>query len=85
MYQVDVEEIAQEQIQTLPEHLLSESASLFSLLELQPWSGFPYNKERPDANMRVHTIGVGGECDVIYLVLDDQRRVVVLRLSWLAP
>ena len=83
MYRIDTEEIAQIQIQALPEHLLPELASLFALLELQPWTGNPYNKERPNANMRVHTTGEGGECDVIYLVLDEQRLVLVLRLSWI--
>jgi len=36
--------------------------------------------QRPDANMRTHTFGSHGEGLMIYLVLDDQRRVVVRRV-----
>ena len=32
--------------------------------------------------MRLHALGEG-RCDVIYLIVEDQRRVLILRLSWL--
>jgi len=53
-----------------------------TLLQLAPWSGESYNKQRPDANMRTHSFGEHGEGLVIYLILEDQRRVVVLRALW---
>ncbi|WP_116245095.1 hypothetical protein [Nocardiopsis sp. FIRDI 009] len=82
MYRIDIEDIAKQQIRALPEHLPPELASLFALLELQPWSGDPYNKEKPEGNIRCHTVGEDGECTVIYLILDDQELVVILRLFW---
>ena len=37
---------------------------------------------RPDANMRTHTFGGGGHGLAIYLVLEADRRVVILRVLW---
>ncbi|MCY9782850.1 hypothetical protein KIK06_02975 [Nocardiopsis sp. EMB25] len=82
MYRIDIEDIAKEQIRALPEHLLPELASLFALLELQPWSGPPMDARRPSGNIRRHDLGEGGECSVVYLVLDDQKLVLLLRLVW---
>lgn len=53
-----------------------------TVLEVAPWSGDAYDRQRPDANMRTHAFGGHGEGLVIYLILDDQRRVVVLRVLW---
>jgi hypothetical protein len=48
-----------------------------------PWSGRAYNRECPDGNMRALPFGPDGEGFVVYLILEDQRRVVVLRVMWL--
>ncbi len=63
--------------QALPFH-----AELITLLELAPWSGDPYNLQRPDANMRTHTIGPHAEGPAIYLVLEGDLRVVVDSLTF---
>jgi hypothetical protein len=55
-----------------------------TLLELAPWSGDPYNRERPDANMRTHTFADEGRGLVSYLVLETERRVVILRVLWIS-
>lgn len=59
-----------------------KDAELVTLLEVAPWGGDSYDRKRPDANMRTHTFGSHGEGLMIYLILDDQRRVVVLRVLW---
>ena len=51
-----------------------------TLLEIAPWSGDPYILQRPDANMRSHTFGKSGHGLAIYLVMEADRRVVILRV-----
>jgi hypothetical protein len=62
---------------------LSSFAELMTLLELSPWAGASYNREQPDANMRTHPFGSAGEGFIIYLVLELERRVSILRVVWL--
>ncbi|WP_344653736.1 hypothetical protein [Cryptosporangium japonicum] len=55
-----------------------------ALLEVAPWSGESYNRQHPDANMRSHPFGTDAKGLAIYLILEDQRRVIVLRVLWAA-
>jgi hypothetical protein len=41
-----------------------------------------YDRQRPDRNMRTYVFGKHDEGMVIYLILEDQRRVIVLRVLW---
>jgi mRNA-degrading endonuclease RelE of RelBE toxin-antitoxin system len=82
MYSVEWEQQALDQLGALPSKAFAFYAELVTLLQLAPWSGESYNKQRPDANMRTHSFGEHGEGLVIYLILEDQRRVVVLRALW---
>ncbi len=52
------------------------------MLELAPWNGSPYNKEKPDAPMRELVFGTHGEGTVTYLVLEYEREVHVLVVQW---
>jgi hypothetical protein len=52
------------------------------MLELAPWNGAPLNELKPDSPMRVAVFGPGAEGMVIYLILEDQRRVDVLEVLW---
>jgi hypothetical protein len=52
------------------------------MLELTPWNGEPYNASNLDAAMRQLAFGPDGRGIVIYLVLEEQRRVDVLRVHW---
>jgi hypothetical protein len=52
VYSVGSEQLAGEQVAALPFY-----AELIALLEIAPWSGQAYNRQRPDANMRTHTFG----------------------------
>ncbi|ASU83075.1 hypothetical protein CDO52_10035 [Nocardiopsis gilva YIM 90087] len=82
MYKVDFDDVAKEQLRELPEHLRPPLAALMDLLELQPWSGAPYNRARPDANIRVHSLGEESQCSVIYLIVDHLELVEILRIIW---
>lgn len=82
MYSVEWEQHALAQAAAIPAEAFPFYAELVTLLEVAPWSGDPYDRQRPDANMRTLAFGRHGEGLVIYLILDDQRRVVVLRALW---
>jgi hypothetical protein len=82
VYSVESEQLAGEQVAALPAKALPFYAELMALLETAPWSGEAYNMQRPDANMRTHVFGQHDQGLAIYLILDDQRRVIVLRVLW---
>jgi hypothetical protein len=82
MYSVETEIDALGEVAALPAEALASYAELMTLLEVAPWSGDSYNSQRPDANMRTHTFGDGAHGLAIYLVLEADRRVVVLRVLW---
>jgi hypothetical protein len=82
MYLVESEQHALEQIAALPAEALPFYAELMTVLETAPWGGEAYDRQRPDANMRTHVFGKYDQGLVIYLILEDQRRVVVLRVLW---
>jgi hypothetical protein len=84
MYSVEWEQQALDQLSALPPETFPFYAELVTLLQVAPWSGDSYDHQRPDANMRTHTLGEHAEGLVVYLILDDQRRVVVLRVLWAA-
>jgi hypothetical protein len=82
VYSVEWERHALDQLSALPSEAFPFYAELVTVLQVAPWSGDAYDRQRPDANMRTHAFGEHGEGLVIYLILDDQRRVVVLRVLW---
>jgi len=82
VYSVDIDSEVDEQISALPAAALPSFAELMVLLEVAPWSGNAYNRKRPEANMRTQTFGNDHEGLVIYLVIEDQRRVSVVRVIW---
>lgn len=83
MYSVETLPEALEQVAALPAEVLPSYAELMTLLEVAPWSGDAYNRQRLDANMRTHPFGNHSQGIAIYLILEQQRRVVVLRVLWL--
>lgn len=83
MYSVETDVEALPEIEALPAVALPLFAELMVLLETAPWSGDLLNRERPSANMRSHTFGPHGRGLAIYYILEDQRRVVVVRVLWL--
>ncbi|MCE7005706.1 hypothetical protein LWC34_23180 [Kibdelosporangium philippinense] len=72
-----------DQIAALPDAVLAVLAQVLGVLELTPWHGEPYNLTKPDEPMRQWVFGGSmGEGVIVYLILDDQRRVDVLRVLW---
>jgi hypothetical protein len=59
VYSVETEDDALGEVAALPAEVLPSYAELMAVLEVAPWSGDPYNLQRPDANMRTRTFGEG--------------------------
>ncbi|MFL6148055.1 MAG: hypothetical protein ACJ72I_11275 [Pseudonocardiaceae bacterium] len=71
----------QEQVAALPAEALPAYAEAQTLLEVAPWSGSPYRKEKPDGPMR--TLPFGSSGGVVYLILEQQREVHLLLVQWI--
>jgi hypothetical protein len=84
VYDVTTDEQSQPQIDALPREALAPFAEARTALELAPWNGEPYHRNRPDSGMRTLAFGPHDEGDIVYLILDDQRRVDILVVLWLA-
>jgi hypothetical protein len=70
-------------IAALPHNVLLSLGEAFDVLKLVPWNGPPYNKDNPDGAMRHWAFGPGNLGDVIYVILENARRVEVVRVTWL--
>jgi len=68
----------------LPAEALAPFTEACAALELAPWNGAPYHRRRPESPMRTMTFGPNGEGGIVYLILEDQRRVDILVVLWLA-
>jgi hypothetical protein len=84
VYEVTTDEQSRAQLDALPEPALAPFAEARAMLELAPWNGRPYHHRRPDSPMRTLVFGPHGEGTIVYLILDDQRRVDLLVVLWLA-
>ncbi|GAA0394901.1 hypothetical protein Acor_64550 [Acrocarpospora corrugata] len=82
MYSVDLLEEAFDYLAALPAEARGAFLALWDLLELHPWSGDPANRQRPEVNMRTHPFGDRRQGLATYLILEDQRKVFVLRIVW---
>lgn len=82
-YTVEVDPEAQKQIDALPHHAALALAEAVAVLELTPWSGHPIHTRNPKGPVRILPFGTAGLAT--YLVLEDQRRVDLLRVVWAEP
>lgn len=82
MYIVEATSEAASQIAALPKEALLPFAELTGPLALHPWSGESFNRRGATPQMRTHAFGEGKEGVTIYLILEEQRRVVALRVLW---
>jgi hypothetical protein len=80
VYRLNLDPVAEEQVNAVPEGALRPLAELFTLLETAPWSGQPFNPAHPRGNMLTHAFGERGLAT--YLVLEERREVHVLRVEW---
>jgi hypothetical protein len=76
MYKLDIDPDARDQLNAVPAGELNTLAEVFAMLELTPWNGQPH----PDGAVRRVLFGDWGI--VVYLILEDQRRVDVLQVVW---
>lgn len=70
-------------IAALPAVGLRALAEVFAVLEVAPWSGLPYNDGNPDGAMRHLVFGPGGSGEIVYVILENSRRVEAVSLVWL--
>lgn len=83
MYEVGADELSQPEIDALPESALPFFAEARVVLELAPWSGEAINAASPDGPVRTLAFGAAGHGLITYLILEDQRRVDILKVLWI--
>ena len=72
-----------EQLEELPAGAVASFSEILVMLEVGPWGGDSLNRERPENNMRSVVFGPERQGLVVYLILEDQRRVIPLSLTWI--
>jgi hypothetical protein len=82
-YKIDIDPAARDQIRALPAVLLKAFAEVVTMLELTPCNGQPYARSNPEGNVRQLTFGDTGSAIAIYMILEEQRRVDILKVIWL--
>ena len=80
-YVLDVDVSAQAQIEALPPRALPALAVAFDVLRHAPWSGDPYNDDKPDGVMRA--LPFSPEGFLTYLIVEDRQRVDIVAVSWI--
>ncbi|HJP77087.1 MAG TPA: hypothetical protein VJ914_22655 [Pseudonocardiaceae bacterium] len=80
MYRITTDDQSSAQIDALPSEALDSFAEIVGVLQLVPWRGKPYAETKPDGSMRHLFFGHGSM--VVYLILDDQLRVDILKVIW---
>lgn len=83
MYSYDILPEAREYVDGMPIAALTPYSELIAFVELTPWDAPAYRRDKPDANMRKMLFGRGGEGLAVYLILEEQRRVVVVSVTWI--
>jgi hypothetical protein len=85
VYRVTTDEHVQQQIDALPAEALNAYLELRTTLEISPWSGDPLHPASP-TGVLTWSFGPHGEGLIYYLVLEleDDRRVDLLHVVWLA-
>lgn len=80
MYAVESPWPVPDQVAALPASTLVHYAEVRIVLETAPWSGAPYHAQLPDGPMR--TLPFGSHGLLVYLILEHQRRVAIVRVHW---
>ena len=82
MYLVKLPDEVREQLAALPSTALKSFAEAMVVLEVAPWGGDPYNRERPESNIRTVAFGDHAEGLLVYLIVEHAREVSVIELMW---
>jgi plasmid stabilization system protein ParE len=80
VYEVNLFDEARTTLAGLPPDALKSLAELFDLLAIQPYAGRLYG--RPSSDLRTIALA-DGRILAVWLVLEDQQRVEILRILWL--
>lgn len=83
MYDVTTDEQSHAQIMALPNDALGFLTEARATLEVAPWNGDPFVDDRPDGPVRTLLFGPHREGMITYLILENQRRVDLLKVIWL--
>lgn len=82
MYRYEIVSDALAQVDGLPVDAAVDYAELIAFLELTPWEGLPYSDDNPDGEMRRMVFGQDGAGLAVYVVLEQERRAVVVHVTW---
>jgi hypothetical protein len=82
VYRVTTDRDVEQQIDALPAAGLNAYLELRAALEVSPWSGEPLHPDNPKGVL-TWSFGGHGEGLVYYLILEDQRRVDIVRVLWI--
>lgn len=83
MYRVVVQDEAEPTVAALPADGLTAWFDVLDALETAPWSGDPVRTDNPEGNMRFRYFGPDSAGLVTYLILDRDREVHVVEVTWL--
>ncbi len=83
MYEVGADDQSQPEIDALPKLALPLFAEARVAIEVAPWNGDAINPAFPDAPVRTLVFGAQSQGLVTYLILEDQRRVDILKVLWI--
>src|SRR5512140_3185708 len=81
VYEVQVDDEARAQIRALPSDALKDLAEAVAVLQLAPWNGAPFRRDKPEGPLRTLPFGAVGL--ITYLILEDQQIADVLSVLWL--
>ena len=80
-YALDVDRLAQDQINALPAEAARALSVVWTFLQLTLWAGQALHAAHP--RRAVRTVPFASLGLVTYLILEDQQRVDVLAVLWL--
>jgi hypothetical protein len=82
VYSYEIVPEAREEVDGLPTRALASYAEVITFLELTPWQAPAYRDDNPEGNMRAMPFGPNAEGMTVYVILEEQRRVVVVSVIW---
>ncbi|MFI9811742.1 type II toxin-antitoxin system RelE family toxin [Saccharothrix variisporea] len=81
-YTIEFPDEVWDQVHALPAEAATPFAEAMTLLTHEPWHGEPYHRANPDGALRQLIYGFGHGL-VIYIILEQQQRVIIERVLWL--
>ena len=83
MYEVGADDQSHAEIDALPEMALPLFVEARIAIEVAPWNGDAINAAFPEAPVRTLVFGAQSQGLITYLILEDQRRVDILKVLWI--